>query len=100
MQVWRAFRQVRPHCINGWRSDPEQSFENQAFWHIFDLCMNNLPEATARVFSVPELSGLEVSDICKELAITPSNCWVILHRARVSLRLCLQQRWFEKDEEK
>jgi RNA polymerase sigma-70 factor (TIGR02943 family) len=81
-------------------SNPEQSFENQEFWYIFDFCMNNLPEATARVFSMRELLGLEVNDICKELAITRSNCWVILHRARMSLRLCLQQRWFEKDEAK
>lgn len=75
--------------------DPEQSFENQQFWQIFDICMNNMPEATARVFSMREFLGLEVGEISKELEITTSNCWVILHRARMSLRICLQQRWFE-----
>lgn len=77
--------------------DPEQSFENQEFWIVFELCMTKLPETTARVFSMREFLGLEVGEICKELSITSSNCWVILHRARMHLRLCLQQRWFERD---
>lgn len=80
--------------------DPEQSFENVEFWQIFDICMNNLPEATARVFTMREFLGLEAHEICKELGISTSNCWVILHRARMSLRLCLQQRWFEEGETK
>lgn len=74
--------------------NPEQSFENKQFWLIFEICMNNMPEATGRVFAMRELLGLEIDDICRELAITVSNCSVILHRARMSLRLCLQQRWF------
>ncbi|HCY64401.1 MAG TPA: RNA polymerase subunit sigma [Oxalobacteraceae bacterium] len=80
--------------------DPEQSLENVEFWQIFDICMNNLPEATARVFTMREFLGLEAHEICKELGISTSNCWVILHRARMSLRLCLQQRWFEEGETK
>ena len=31
--------------------------------------------------------------ICKELSITPSNYWVILHRAKVQLRACLEKNW-------
>jgi hypothetical protein len=46
------------------------------------------------------LLGLEVNDICKELAITPSNYWMMLHHARMSLRLRRRQRRFEKDEAK
>jgi RNA polymerase sigma-70 factor, ECF subfamily len=76
--------------------NPEQTLENKEFWIIFEICMNNMPEATGRVFAMRELLGLEIDDICKELAITTSNCGVILHRARMSLRLCLQHRWFEE----
>lgn len=77
--------------------DPEQSLENLQFWQIFELCMTRLPEAAARVFSMREFLGLEADDICRELGITQSNCWVILYRARMYLRLCLQQHWFAKD---
>lgn len=78
--------------------DPESTLENQQFWQIFEICMNNLPAATARVFTMRELLGLETDEICKELNISSSNCWVILHRARMSLRLCLQKNWFEKED--
>lgn len=77
--------------------DPEQTFSDKQFWEVFEGCTSKMPEATARVFYMRELLGLGTDEICKELGITTSNCWVILHRARMSLRLCLQQRWFEKD---
>ena len=37
---------------------------------------------------------LESDEICKELAISPTNLWVMLHRARLRLRECLQLGWF------
>ncbi|WP_367576074.1 sigma factor-like helix-turn-helix DNA-binding protein [Noviherbaspirillum album] len=52
-----------------------------------------MPAATARVFAMREFLGIEVAEICKEIGTTASNCWVILHRARMILRLYLQQRW-------
>lgn len=76
--------------------NPEASLENSEFWKIFELCMHKLPEATARVFAMREFLGLETEEICKELDLSASNCWVILHRARMSLRICLQQNWFEE----
>jgi RNA polymerase sigma-70 factor (ECF subfamily) len=38
--------------------------------------------------------GYETGDICKELGLTPTHCWVLLYRARLGLRECLQQNWF------
>lgn len=85
---WR--RDARP---SDW-GDPQQSFENARFWAVFDACLNRLPAGTARVFTMRELLGLETDEICKELAISANNCWVVLHRARMGLRLCLDQKWF------
>jgi RNA polymerase sigma-70 factor, ECF subfamily len=73
---------------------PEQEIENEQFWRVFDACLNYLPENTARVFMMREMLGLETEEICTELAISESNCWVILHRARSRLRLCLTESWF------
>jgi len=75
-------------------SSPEQSFENSQFWGAFDECMDNLPETTARAFYLREIGGLDTDDICKELGISSSNCWVMLYRARMGLRECLERRWF------
>lgn len=90
---------------DGWQEDvrptdwgnPELSFSNKQFWNIFEICLNRLPESTARIFMMREMLGFETSEICDELDISSSNCWVILHRARMSLRLCLNERWFDAE---
>jgi RNA polymerase sigma-70 factor (ECF subfamily) len=74
--------------------DPERSFSNKQFWEVLDLCINRLPENAGRVFGMRELLGLKTDEICKELGISSANCWVLLHRARMSLRACLSSRWF------
>ncbi len=56
---------------------------------LFDACLALLPESTARVFMMREFIGFDTAEICAELGISENNCWVILHRARMRLRLCL-----------
>ena len=75
--------------------DPEQSLEDAQFWRVFDACLERLPSNTARVFMMREFLGFETDEICKELSLSSSNCWVILHRARMALRLCLESQWFQ-----
>jgi len=75
--------------------DPAKSLENARFWAVFEACLDRLPENTARVFMMREFLGFDTGEICKELAITPTNCWVVLHRARMGLRLCLEESWFD-----
>ena len=77
--------------------DPDQVFENERFWQVFDACMITLPDNSARVFSLRELMGLSTEEICRELDIRENNCWVILHRARLKLRACLQQGWLKEE---
>ena len=74
--------------------DPARAFEQGRFYDVLELCMQALPENLARVFLMREVLEMETDEICKELAITPSNCWVVLYRARMRLRECLQLRWF------
>lgn len=80
--------------------NPEKSLENKRFWETFEGCLGVMPERTARVFMMREVMELSSEEICKELAITPTNLWVLLHRARLSLRGCLEARWFGKAERK
>jgi RNA polymerase sigma-70 factor (ECF subfamily) len=77
--------------------DPAASLEQRRFWTVFQLCLDRVPEKPARVFMMREFLGLETEEICKELQIGASNCWVLLHRARTHLRLCLTERWFGAD---
>jgi RNA polymerase sigma-70 factor (ECF subfamily) len=74
--------------------DPEQALSTQQFMEVLARCVDKLPEAAARAFTMREILELESDEICKEMTITANNLWVILHRARLSLRRCLEQNWF------
>ena len=74
--------------------DPENALARQEFMSIMDVCLDKLPPNTARVFMMREVMELETDEICKELTITANNLWVILYRARMALRQCLEQNWF------
>jgi len=75
---------------------PEGALGQKQFLAALDTCLQALPKRTARVFMMREHLGMETPEICKELGITPTHCWVMLHRARTALRLCLQTNWFGK----
>jgi RNA polymerase sigma-70 factor (ECF subfamily) len=74
--------------------DPEEELSRRQFFDVVDFCLEKLPPNTARVFMMREVMELDGEEICKELSITSTNLWVILYRARVALRQCLEQNWF------
>jgi len=76
-----------------WQS-PEQALQERRFFEALERCLQALPKNSAKAFTLRELMGLETDEICKELGISASNCWVILYRARLSLRACLERSWF------
>ena len=75
--------------------DPEASLNRSQFFDMMDFCLEKLPPNTARVFMMREVLELESDEICAELTITANNLWVILYRARMALRECLEKNWFE-----
>ena len=74
--------------------NPEEALNQRQFLDMMDFCLDKLPPNTARVFMMREVMELETEEICKELAIKANNLWVILYRARMALRHCLEQHWF------
>ena len=76
--------------------DPQAALEQRRFWEAFERCLGRLPPTGGRVFFRREVLGDETDVICKAEGITPSNCWVILHRSRLALRACLETSWFGK----
>lgn len=73
---------------------PESAFGQRQFFEVLEACMEHLPPAQGRVFMMREWLELETDEICKELQISATNLWVMLHRARLRLRECLQLNWF------
>ena len=76
--------------------DPDATLEQKQFFATLEECLARLPARTADAFMLREHLGLETGEICKELGVTPTHCWVLLYRARMALRECLQTNWFEK----
>ncbi len=75
-------------------NDPENSLRQTEFFQVLEACVDQLPGQQGRLFMMREWLELDTDEICKELAITPTNLWVMLHRARLRLRECLQLNWF------
>jgi len=73
---------------------PEGALGQKQFLAALEACLRALPERTAQAFMMREHLGCETAEICKELGITATHCWVMLHRARMALRLCLEKNWF------
>lgn len=81
------------HAPAAW-ANPEAAFESAQFWAVFERCLERVPERTAEVFVMREVLGEQISEICKILDISASNCSVLLFRARMRLKDCLDVNWF------
>jgi RNA polymerase sigma-70 factor (ECF subfamily) len=75
---------------------PENSLEQKQFFAVLENCLAALPAKTAQAFMMREHMGYETDEICKEIGVTPTHCWVLLYRARMALRECLETNWFRK----
>lgn len=74
--------------------DPEATLRQLDFMRVLEACVDKLPGQQGRLFMMREWLELETDEICKALSISPTNLWVMLHRARLRLRECLQNGWF------
>jgi len=74
--------------------DPQQSLQQKQFMTVLETCLEHLPERLARIFTLREVLEFDTEEICKEMGLTSTNCFVQLYRARMRLRECLQLRWF------
>lgn len=81
--------------IRPW-GNPQTEAELGQLRRVLDECADRLKPLMAQVFSLREVAGLETDEICKELNISSTNCWVLLHRARLSMRRCLELNGFLK----
>ena len=77
-----------------WDNASEKKIENDELRNQLEVCINKLPEKYAMVFRMKTVQEFETEEICKELDITSSNLWVIIHRARTQLRKCMEDNWF------
>jgi len=73
--------------------DPQTAAEQTAFFKVLEACLTRLPERTSRAFLMREWLECEPDEICSALCVTHGNLRVLLYRARMQLRHCLDVSW-------
>ncbi|SDB66415.1 RNA polymerase sigma-70 factor, ECF subfamily [Flavobacteriaceae bacterium MAR_2010_188] len=73
----------------------EDKMENEELGDAIYGCMEKLTPKQAEVFKMKTILQYETEAICSKLNITPSNLWVIIHRARQTLAECLEKNWYQ-----
>jgi RNA polymerase sigma-70 factor (TIGR02943 family) len=77
-----------------WRENPQQNFEQREFLAVLQQCLTGLSAKQSDAFTLREFDDIDSDEICKVLGISPTNYWVLLHRARLVIRKCLEEKWF------
>lgn len=78
-----------------WNVD-EELLDNSEFQHVLKWCMQKLPSVWLLVIRLKYFENKGGSEICKELEISSSNFWQLIHRSKLQLRKCLDKNWFNK----
>ena len=77
-----------------WDADPSTILEQKEFQDVLEKCLSDLPSRLSDAFSLREMDGLTSKEVCKVLGVSATNLWVMLYRARMRLRHCLEMNWF------
>ena len=81
-----------------WAKNPVKLYEQKEFLDVLYRCLAELPDRQAEAFMLREIDGLSTEELCKELNITATNSWVMLYRARMLLRGCLEHNWLDTEQ--
>jgi RNA polymerase sigma-70 factor (ECF subfamily) len=83
----------RFHPDGTWARPPQTAdmavYRHEIGNHIND-CLKGVSPKQRMAFVLREVESMETSAVCEILGITPSNFGVLIHRARVHLRDCLE----------
>lgn len=76
-------------------SEIEKTIENNELRSAIASCIGALPEKWRGIVIDKMVEEKESKDVCNEYEITSSNLWVIIHRAKLQLRDCLEKKWLQ-----
>ena len=85
---------LEEHVADPFDKNAEAEIENKELALAIHHCLEKLPYKQAEIFKMKTILNYETETICNEFNITPSNLWVIIHRARTTLAGCLDHNWF------
>lgn len=71
----------------------KEGMMQKEFYAVLRQCASRLKQLQEQVFSLKYLNDLDTEEICSLLNITDKNYWVLMHRAKVQLRACMEKNW-------
>jgi RNA polymerase sigma-70 factor (ECF subfamily) len=77
-----------------WRPEADEVAHREEFWATLRRCLGRVPERVAQVFVLREVEGVSIKEISALARVSENNLGVMLHRARMALRECLEIHWF------
>ncbi|MEX1131681.1 MAG: sigma-70 family RNA polymerase sigma factor, partial [Flavobacteriales bacterium] len=83
-------RWLPEHRPTDW--DHDEAADKEALHRALGQCLETLPTNWRAAVEMKYLKERDAEAICQELGITPTNYWQQLHRAKVKLRGCIEQR--------
>lgn len=88
---WR--QDTAPHT---WAESADAAMKKKEFYKILHYCINKMPPKLIPAFVAKYIDGEDTEKVCKELDLSSSNYWVMIHRAKVLMRRCLEKSWFSQ----
>ena len=85
---------LEERVADSFEKNMEDNLINSELEEAIYNCLSKLPKKQAEVFKMKTIMDYETEVICNELNITPSNLWVIIHRARIAMAKCMEKNWF------
>lgn len=82
--------------VPAWQQ-PDNLTEQRQMMTVLERCVGHLPRQMGRVFMMREWLGFETTEICERVGVSADNCRMILHRARMALRSCMQRDWIGRE---
>lgn len=76
-----------------WGNDVPKDMLNKELKTVLMQCIGKLKENHRRLILLKLVDEEDTNDICKELNISDTNYWVLIHRAKLKLRACLEKNW-------
>lgn len=74
---------------------PQDALEQKQFLGVLQTCMDKLPAKLATLFMMRDVHETDNEEVCKVMNITATNAWVMLYRARMGMRKCLEINWLQ-----
>ena len=78
----------------GLLADIDVEINNEELGNVLQECISFLPSKWKQIFIDKMIDQKDSEEVCKVNDISPSNFWVIMHRAKLQMRDCLEKKWF------